>query len=456
MHTDPAFYANLAGFLGTYYLIIAVMNGVVAFLDWSSGRAKTLFAIGPLHFTTSIAWLLLSLLVLLMSPIAYSGDPNWMWLITIPQFIRDWVNWAMNPTFYTLGFLIVLLFMFVTRKFWVKPVVAWLTFNAALLLMGMSMTDPNFANIVTKPDNVPIVGLIFLLGFFTWVATERAVKNDERAKQGLEPLEKLDDEKILVWPDLVYTELICMVALTALLLVWAILLPAPLEEAASAVKTPNPSKAPWYFLGLQELLVYYDPWMAGVVLPNLVVVGLMAIPFLDFNKKGNGYYTIEQRPFAYLTFQFGFFILWISLIVMGTFLRGPNWNFFGPYEYWDVHKVEALNNVDLSEYFWINLLGQGRPRPPEGASEGLKFGYALLRESPGIVLLIAYLALVPPALVMYSNYFRDLLLKMGIIRYMTLTFLLLMMALVPIKMLLRWSPLHIKYFIGLPEYMLNF
>ena len=103
---------------------------------------------------------------------------------------------------------------------------------------------------------------------------------------------------MLVWPDLVYTELICMIALTALLLVWAICLQAPLEEPASSVKTPNPSKAPWYFLGLQEMLVYYDPWMAGVVLPSLIIVGLMAIPYIDFNKKGNGYYTIEERKFA--------------------------------------------------------------------------------------------------------------------------------------------------------------
>ena len=109
------------------------------------------------------------------------------------------------------------------------------------------------------------------------------------------PLEKLDDEKVLVWPDLVYTEMICMIALTAFLIFWAIWLQAPLEEPASSVKTPNPSKAPWYFLGLQEMLVYYDPWMAGVVLPSLIVVGLMAIPYIDFNKKGNGYYTIKQR-----------------------------------------------------------------------------------------------------------------------------------------------------------------
>ena len=159
--------------------------------------------------------------------------------------------------------------------------------------MGLSMTDPNFFEIVGKPDNVPIVGLVFLLGFFTWLATYKAVINDDRTPQGLPPIEKVDDEKVLVWPDLVYTEMICMVAMTALMLVWGLALQAPLEEPASSVKTPNPSKAPWYFLGLQEMLVYYDPWYAGVVLPSIVVFGLMAIPFLDFNKKGNGYYTID-------------------------------------------------------------------------------------------------------------------------------------------------------------------
>ena len=107
-------------------------------------------------------------------------------------------------------------------------------------------------------------------------------------------LEKLDDEKVLVWPDLVYTELICMVVCTFVLIVWAILLKAPLEQPATTAKAPNPSKAPWYFLGLQEMLVYFDPWMAGVVLPTMIIVGLIAMPYIDFNHKGNGYYTFNE------------------------------------------------------------------------------------------------------------------------------------------------------------------
>jgi hypothetical protein len=452
---DPLFYESISGFLGAYYLFIAAMNAVVAYLDWHSGRAVTLFRVGNFRFTSSIAWLVFAMIVLVISPIAYSGDPELMSWISVPILLRRFINFLMNPTTYTILSIVFLGILYVTRRWWTRPLVAWILFNASLLFLGYSMTDWNFAQIVTKPDNVPIVGLIFLLGFFTWLATYRAVQNDERAKQGLEPLEKLDNEKVLVWPDLVYTELICMVALTAFLVMWAVLLPAPLEEPASAVKTPNPSKAPWYFLGLQELLVYYDPWMAGVVLPLLVINGLMAIPYLDFNKKGNGYYTIESRQFAYLTFQFGFFVLWILLIIMGTFLRGPNWNFFGPYEPWDPHKVEVLNNIDLSEYFWVWLLGSSRPRPMEGASEWSKFGTYMLRELPGILLLIGYFAIVPPALVIMSNFFRGLYAKMGLIRYMTMVNLLLIMALVPIKMVARWTA-NLKYFISLPEYMLNF
>jgi len=461
MHgVDPAiFLRQISGFLGTYYLLLAVMNGVAAFLLWQgAARQRTFFHLPGLGLpvTAAFVWLVVSLLFLLISPLAYSGDPDWMRLISLPQAVRSGINWLMDPTIYSVGSLVLLGFLFVFRRFFVQPWVAWAGLNLAMLLMGMSMTDQNFAAIVTKADNVPIVGLIFLLGFFTWLATYKAVQNDERAKQGLEPLEKLDNEKVLVWPDLVYTELICMVALTALLLFWAIALQAPLEEPASSVKTPNPSKAPWYFLGLQEMLVYYDPWMAGVVLPSMIIAGLMAIPYIDFNKRGNGYYTIDQRKFAYIMFQIGFLVLWVTLIVMGTFLRGPNWNFFGPYEIWDAHKVEALNNVDLSEYFWVWTLGSSRPRAPEGAGDLTKIGYAVVRELPGILLVIGYFTMLPPALIVASKYFQNMFIRMGFIRYMVMTNLLLMMMLLPIKMLARWSPLHLKYFISMPEYMLNF
>ena len=243
-----------------------------------------------------------------------------------------------------------------------------------------------------------------------------------------------------------------MIIVTAVLIAWGIVLQAPLEEPASAAKTPNPSKAPWYFLGLQEMLVYFDPWMAGVVLPSVILVGLMAIPYIDFNKLGNGYYTFNERKFAVSTFLFGFLPLWVAMIVLGTFLRGPNWNFFSPYEYWDVHKLELLNNVNVSEWFWLNLMNQQLPVAPAGASTPMQIYTILLREWLGLVLVVAYLFVLPP--IMAATVFRKFFMRMGFLRYMVLANLMLMMMSLPIKMVLRWVA-RLKYIVAIPEWFFN-
>jgi hypothetical protein len=441
MHSNGLFLKDVAGFLGFYYTALALMNAVAALILWQK-KKQTGWA---------IAWSVFASVMMVLAGLALSGSKSLV--PSLPLAARSLVNTLSGPMLYTLGTTALFTILFVFRKFFVQPMVAWTVFNAALVLMGLSMADENFAAIVMKPDNVPIVGLVFLLAFFTWVATKQAVVNDERIARGLPPMEKLDDEKVLVWPDLVYTELICMVAVSAFLLVWAIFLPAPLEEPASSVKTPNPSKAPWYFLGLQEMLVYFDPWYAGVVLPSLVVFGLMAMPYLDFNKKGNGYYSIEERKFSYLVYQFGFFELWITLIILGTFLRGPNWNFYGPFEYWTPYKVEVLNNVDLPQMFWVNLLDRPLPRAPQGAGTLAQIGYILLREAPGIALVGAYLVLLPPLLAV--TFFRGFFAKMGFIRYMIMANLMLLMLSLPLKMILRWT-LNLKYLVSIPEFSLNF
>ena len=165
----------------------------------------------------------------------------------------------------------------------------------------------------------------------------------EAPKNKVEGLE----EKVHVWPYLVRLEFLCALFVVIALTVWSIVIDAPLEEAANPTKTPNPSKAPWYFLGLQDILVYFDPWFAGVIAPVLIIVGLMLIPYLDINPKGNGYYTYHERKVAIWVYSFGFLVLWIALIIMGVFLRGPGWNLFMPWQYWDPHKVVALVNVDL-------------------------------------------------------------------------------------------------------------
>jgi hypothetical protein len=300
--------------------------------------------------------------------------------------------------------------------------------------------DPNFRLIMMKPDNVPIVGLIFLLVFFTWYSIREAVLNDRRIAAGQGPIEKAESDRVWVWPDLVYTELIALILCSVLLIVWSIVLKAPLEQPANRSVTPNPSKAPWYFLGLQEMLVYFDPWLAGVVLPGLIIVGLIAIPYIDRNPKGNGYYTFAERKAEITLFLFGFVILWSSLIVLGTFLRGPNWNFFGPFEFWDLHKLEALVNVNLSEYVWMRLFRTGLPTN------------WFVREIFGILLVLGYVFVLP--VVLAKTMFRTYYEKMGGARFYVGAFLFLMMMSLPIKMLLRWI-VDLKYIVAINEFFFN-
>ena len=166
------------------------------------------------------------------------------------------------------------------------------------------------------------------------------------------------DDKIHTWPHLVRMEFLVTLFVLVALTLWALTVDAPLEAPANPTRTPNPSKAPWYFLGLQEMLVYFDPWHAGVVLPSLIIVGLMVIPYIDINQRGNGYYCFKDRKWEILTFFLGFHILWITMIMIGTFFRGPGWNLFWPWQKWDPHKVVALTNVDLPylvgfrDYWW--------------------------------------------------------------------------------------------------------
>jgi hypothetical protein len=343
--------------------------------------------------------------------------------------------------------------MLIFRRIFVQPLVAMTLLNFVLLAGGWSMTDPYFREIVTKADNVPITILIFSVGFFTWAGMYRAVLNDERIERGEPVLEKLEDDKVLVWPDLVYTELIAMIVCTFVLLIWAILLRAPLEQPATSAKAPNPSKAPWYFLGLQEMLVYFDPWMAGVVLPTMIIIGLMALPYIDFNREGNGFFSFKKRWFSVTTFMFGFIVLWTTLIVLGTFLRGPNWNFFGPFEYWDPHKVDPLNNINVSDIFWLKMLNTS----PAEVKLPIPWSHprlldAIWRELPGIIMVLLYLLALPPLLA--RTIMRVFFIRMGFVRFIVLVTLIQFMASLPLKMVMRWT-MNLKYIVYIPEIFFN-
>ena len=109
-----------------------------------------------------------------------------------------------------------------------------------------------------------------------------------RVEVSLKKAGKPSDDKVHTWPFLVRSEFLCTLFVMLFLIFWSLLVDAPLEEPANPGRTPNPSKAPWYFLGLQEILVFFDPWHAGVVAPTFIIMGLMVIPYIDINTKGKG------------------------------------------------------------------------------------------------------------------------------------------------------------------------
>jgi len=357
------------------------------------------------------------------------------------DWLKDVVNFLSNPTIFFTGAVIGWVLIMKYYRIWTAPGFMKVTLVLSLVALGWALLDPNFRKEALKPDNVPIWIMTYSVGFFFWLSMRRAMLNDDLMAEGKPNLEKQEsDKKVYTWPDLVYSELICMVLFTAFLIGWSVLLKAPLEDPANAGVTPAIAKAPWYFLGLQEILVYYDPWMAGVILPGLIVVGLIAMPFFDTNPKGNGYYTLKERYWAVWVFGFGFVVLWIALIFLGTFMRGPGWNFFGPFEYWDTHKVVALANINLSEIVWVQILNIGLP------------SNILVREALGFLLVGAYM--VVPPIILAKTVFKNVYEEMGFVRYNLMVALLLIMASLPIKMYLRWS-FNLKYIVAIPEYMFN-
>jgi len=223
------------------------------------------------------------------------------------------------------------------------------------------------------------------------------------------------DDKVHTWPNLVRNEFLMAMFVMVVLVLWALLIDAPLEAPANPTRTPNPSKAPWYFLGLQEMLVYFDPWIAGVVLPTLIIIGLMAIPFIDINPNGNGYYTFKERPMAVSTFLFGFLGLWAGFIIIGVFFRGPGWNLYWPWNFWDPHKVVPMTNRDLPYLLGVR-------------DETLTF-------IVGAVAVFAWFSLAPIFYVWKRD--RPMMRKLGAVRYFVVAFLYLCMGGTVVKILLR-------------------
>ena len=133
-------------------------------------------------------------------------------------------------------------------------------------------------------------------------------------------------DKVHTWPHLLSVEFVASLVCTAFLTVFSVFVNAPLLQLANPNRTPNPSKAPWYFLGLQELLTMFHPMVAGVTIPGMGLFGLMLAPFMDKNPSNKP----EDRKFAIALFTM-FLMFWAVLVIIGSFFRGPGFNFTFPW-----------------------------------------------------------------------------------------------------------------------------
>lgn len=324
--------------------------------------------------------------------------------MTMNAFLRSILELLASPGMLFAGSVLAMAVLFVGRRFFVRPI------GSLLLLLGIAgmaaavFAHPNMAAKAMQPDNLPVLGILGLLFFFTWLGARQAVTWDDADPLQREAARQAASTRIFTWPDLVYSELICAVLLSAVLIGWSLLAAAPLEEPANPALTPNPAKAPWYFLGMQELLYYCDGWMAGLTIPIVAVVGLMAIPYLDKNPRGSGYYTIRERRLAYLVFQFGFWMLGVWPIVVGTFFRGPNWQFEGFSLASNGEAVRAVtggHGISSSATFWI-----------------------------------AYFLAFPA--ILSATLFRSLWRTQGTVRTLLFLFLLAAMLALPLRMVATW------------------
>jgi hypothetical protein len=145
--------------------------------------------------------------------------------------------------------------------------------------------------------------------------------------ESIQKVERQPMDRVNVWPHLMAAELISLMVVLLFLTIFSATVDAPLRELANFNQTPNPSKAPWYFLGLQELLRYFHPQVAGVTIPTVIIIGLMAAPFVDRNPSTRP----DDRKLAIVLFSF--FVLSFSiLVILGMFFRGPGFNFVFPWK----------------------------------------------------------------------------------------------------------------------------
>ncbi|TMC22364.1 MAG: hypothetical protein E6J34_06565 [Chloroflexi bacterium] len=158
-------------------------------------------------------------------------------------------------------------------------------------------------------------------------ATQRRYRTLAVVRQeAITRVEKPLEDSVFVWPHLLVREFFAATMVMVMITLLAIAIDAPLREPADGSLTPNPAKAPWYFLGLQELLHYFPPSTAGVLVPGFTLMALAALPYVDRNPSR----AYADRKIAIVTFTM-FVVFWAVITLAGSFFRGPGWLWIWPW-----------------------------------------------------------------------------------------------------------------------------
>lgn len=159
-------------------------------------------------------------------------------------------------------------------------------------------------------------------------ATQRRYRTLAVVKQeAITRVEKPLEDSVFVWPHLLVREFFAATIVTVMVTLLSLVIDAPLIEPANPNSTPNPAKAPWYFLGLQELLHYFPPTTAGVLIPGLTLAALAVLPYVDRNPSR----AYADRKVAIATFTF-MVVFWAVITLAGSFFRGPGWLWVWPWQ----------------------------------------------------------------------------------------------------------------------------
>ncbi len=208
---------------------------------------------------------------------------------------------------------------------------------------------------------LPLVISIFMVVHFWRIRKDGGLARPETAmvpdEKDIEPIEDLksyglmnlvegktpqvsqEPEKMTTtWPHLLFLEIVLFILVMIVMMGLSVVFDAPLEEMANAAITPNPAKAPWYFLGVQELVSWGDPFWMGVFIPNLGIILLVLIPYLDRSRIGTGIWFHPSRRLHNILFT-TFAVIFIGLIIVGTLMRGPSWELYWPWEQWTTGNI---------------------------------------------------------------------------------------------------------------------